>query len=110
MPTDANGFPTQVEGTLSRNCMRGLGAWQTDFAVHRQFNLTERISLQFRGEFFNVFNHPNFGNIDNLLSDGLFGRSNATLNANYANYGTRLNPLYSIGGPRSIQLALKVLW
>jgi hypothetical protein len=104
VPTDSNRIPTQQQGTLGRNVMRGLGTWQMDFALHRQFNLTERINLQFRSEFFNVFNHPNFGGVDNFLGDGTFGQATSTLNSAYGG----LNSLYQIGGPRSIQLALKL--
>jgi hypothetical protein len=109
VPTDTNGNPTQVQGTLGRNVLRGFGAWQMDFAIHRQFNFTERVNLQFRGEFFNVFNHPNFGNVDSFLGDGTFGQATSTLNnALYGGSFGGLNSLYQIGGPRSIQLALKL--
>jgi hypothetical protein len=68
------------------------------------------VGLRFRSEFFNILNHPNFGNPTNLLSGALFGRSTTTLanapGAGGANGG--FNPLYQIGGPRSIQLALKL--
>jgi len=106
VPTDANGNPTQVQGTLGRNALRGFGAWQIDFALHRQFNLTERFNLQFRSEFFNILNHPNFGGIDNFLGSGTFGQPTQSLNSNFGG----LNSLYQIGGPRSIQLALKLVF
>jgi hypothetical protein len=106
VPTDANGNPTQLEGDLRRNTLRGLGMWQMDFALHRQFNLTERVNLQFRGEFFNLFNHPNFSCIDGNISDGtsFFGLAHCTLSQGLGG----INQLYQIGGPRSVQLALKL--
>jgi Carboxypeptidase regulatory-like domain/TonB dependent receptor len=104
VPQDANGAPTQVQGTFGRNVLRGFGGWQIDFALHRQFNLTERVNLQFRSEFFNIFNHPNFAGVDNMVGDGLFGQARSTLNNSLGG----VNPLYQIGGPRSIQLALKL--
>jgi hypothetical protein len=66
------------------------------------------MGLRFRGEFFNILNHPNFGNPNNTLTSPLFGRSTQTrgLGSGGANGG--FNPLYQIGGPRSIQLALKL--
>jgi hypothetical protein len=107
VPTDSNGIPTQDQGTLGRNVMRGFGAWQVDFAIHRQFNLTERVNLQFRAEFFNLFNHPNFGAPQNFLcGTGCFGLANSTLNNSLGG----LNSLYQLGGPRSIQFALKVVF
>jgi Carboxypeptidase regulatory-like domain len=104
VPTDSKGNPTQTQGTLGRNVLRGFGAWQMDFALHRQFNLTERVNLQFRSEFFNIFNHPSFGAMNNNLGQGSFGLVQSTLNRSFGG----LNQLYQIGGPRSIQLALKL--
>ncbi len=54
--------PNGQNGDLGRNVLRGLGAWQIDFALHREFRLREGLSLQLRAEAFNIFNHPNFAN------------------------------------------------
>ena len=43
--------------------------------MSRLFRLTEKIGLRFWGEFFNLFDHPNFGPPDNNLTDALFGQS-----------------------------------
>ena len=78
--------------------------------ICRQFHFTERISFQARGDFFNILNHPNFGSPINYLSSPQFGQATTILN-NYLGAGGQsggLNPLYQIGGPRSIQLALKL--
>jgi len=55
-------------------------------------------------------NHPNFGNPTNNLTSPLFGRSTQTLANSLGSGGANggFNPLYQIGGPRSIQLALKL--
>jgi len=101
--------PTGQQGNFGRNVLRAFGASQADIAFQRQFALTERVNLRFRGEFFNIFNHPNFGPPDNNITDTLFGQSTQTLASALAggdNAG--FNPLYQIGGPRSIQLALKL--
>jgi len=102
--------PHGQQGDFPRNYLRGFGATQADLAFQRQFRLTERMQLRFRGEFFNIFNHPNFGPQDNTITDTLFGYSTATLNNSLGSGGANggLNPLYQIGGPRSIQLALKL--
>jgi hypothetical protein len=102
--------PTGQQGNLGRNVLRGFGAWQNDFALRRQFQLTERFNLQFRAEFFNIFNHPNFGAPMNNLSSPLFGQATQTFGQSLGSGGATggLNPLYQIGGPRSIQLALKL--
>ena len=87
----------------------GFGAWQADLAVQREFHLTERLALRFRGEFFNLFNHPNFGPPNNNLTSPLFGQSTQMLASSLAGTDNAgFNPLYQIGGQRSIQLALKL--
>ena len=77
--------------------------------MQRQFHLTDKIALRFRAEFFNIFNHPNFGSPDNTLTSPLFGQSTQTLaNSLAGGNNAGFNPLYQIGGPRSVQLALKL--
>jgi hypothetical protein len=103
-------LPSGQQGDLGRNVLRAFGASQADIAFQRQFRFTEKMQLRFRGEFFNIFNHPNFGPPDNNITDALFGYSTATLASSLGSGGANggLNPLYQIGGPRSIQLALKL--
>ena len=102
--------PKGEQGDFGRNVLRGFGATQAYVAFQRQFPLTERLNLRFRAEFFNIFNHPNFGNPNNSLTDPLFGHSTQTLASSLGSGGANggFNPLYQIGGPRSIQLALKL--
>jgi hypothetical protein len=102
--------PAGTQGNFGRNVLRGFGAWQVDLALQRQFHLTERLALRFRAEFFNLFNHPNFGSPTNVLTSPLFGRSIQTLANSLGSGGANggFNPLYQIGGPRSIQFALKL--
>jgi hypothetical protein len=106
-----NAFTTPAGpiGDEPRNFVRGFGAWQTDLAIRREFPIHERLRLQFRGEAFNLFNHPNFGSIYSDISyygPTQFGQAWSTLN----NQLGGLNPLYQMGGPRSFQLALKLLF
>src|SRR5262249_33166188 len=54
--------PGTAQGNLGRNALRGFDATQWDITLRRQFRFTERFSLQARGDFFNIMNHPNFGN------------------------------------------------
>jgi len=102
--------PTGQQGDFGRNVLRGFGAFQVDFAVQRRFRFTERVNVLFRGEFFNIFNHPNFGPPIGDLTSSQFGYSTATLASSLGSGGGNggLNPLYQIGSPRSIQLALKL--
>ena len=106
------------QGSLGRNSARGFPLSQLDFAARREFLLSERFKLQFRAEFFNLFNHPNFASPFPLLGFAFpgqfialpnFGRSESMLGRALASGSTSgLNPLYQIGGPRSVQLGLRL--
>ena len=99
-----------VQGELGRNVLSGFGAAQVDLTLRRQFRLKERLSLQARADFFNIFNHPNFASPINYLSSPQFGQATQMLASVLGSGGSggSLNPLYQIGGPRSAQLALVV--
>ena len=80
-----------------------------DFAVRREFPIYEGLKLQFRAEAFNIFNHPNFGRINSTTCAGpscTFGQATATLAGSLGG----LSSLYQMGGPRSMQFALKVMF
>jgi hypothetical protein len=98
--------PDGVEGNTSRNFVRGFDAVQMDLALRREFPIRERLRLQFRAEAFNIFNHSNFGSIYQYLAYGpsQFGYAYSSLNNTLGG----LNPLYQSGGPRSLQLALRL--
>jgi len=102
--------PAGEQGDLGRNVLRGFNATQADLGLQRIFRVTEHAGLRFRAEFFNILNHPNFGSPTNSLPSPLFGRSTLTLANGLGTGGTTggFNPLYQIGGPRSVQLALKL--
>ena len=107
--------PTAIrQGSLGRNSLRGFPLFQTDLAIRRQFNITETFNLQFKTEFFNVFNHPNFADPSGQLSilgiaQSAFGRSSTMLSRGLGSGGAigGFNPIYQVGGPRSIQLSLR---
>jgi hypothetical protein len=102
--------PAAGQGNLGRNALRGFGATQIDLTLRRQFRFSERLTLQMRADFFNILNHPNFGSPVNFLSSPRFGEVMQLLASSLGSGGPSggLNPLYQIGGPRSIQLALKL--
>jgi hypothetical protein len=70
----------------------------TDFSVIKRFAITERVGADFRAEFFNLFNHPQFGLPNADLASGFGNQVNGNL-------GTII---YTVNNPRLIQLALKV--
>jgi hypothetical protein len=115
-PVDpTNGLPIR-QGTTPRNFLRGFGLSQCDFAMHREFHIRESLRLQFRAEAFNLFNHPNFGPPSGAFGQGGFGLSSQMYGQNLNGGSSGLSnsggggfdPLYQVGGPRSIQLALKL--
>jgi len=96
---------TPRQGTEGRNDISGFGLTQLDFSIGRKFLLTERWTLQFRADAFNMLNHPNFTNPSGQLALGPTGlQSTQMLNQGLGG----LNPLFQEGGPRSLQLSLKL--
>jgi len=115
-PKNEKGLATR-QGTFGRNALRGFGATQWDFGIHRVFPLRESLALQVRAEMFNVLNHPNFGPPSEMLTFTpafdfpQFGQSMSMLARSLSAQnlaGGGLDPLYQFGGPRSIQLAIKL--
>jgi hypothetical protein len=90
-------------GTCAPYQFYGPGIQMWDLSLFKQFKFTERYQLQFRTEFFNAFNHPNFANPNaNIGSPGSFGKVNNTL---APILGTDSG---GPGDPREIQFALKL--
>jgi Carboxypeptidase regulatory-like domain/TonB-dependent Receptor Plug Domain len=90
-------------GDAPRNFLRGFNDVQANLAIRQTYRV-ERMDMQFKLECFNIFNHPNFGYIDPYLSDLLFGRSSKMLDQSFGSPGA----LYDQGGPRVLQLSLKL--
>jgi hypothetical protein len=110
--------PNGQDGDLGRNVLRGLGAWQIDFSLHREFRVSEHLSLQFRAETFNIFNHPKFANPSDPGEPGRltfapgpgFGSATETLanGLGPSNVLGQVSSVFQIGGPRSMQFALRL--
>jgi hypothetical protein len=94
------------QGNLGRNVLRGFGLTQLDLSVRRQFRILEGLNLQFRADAFNILNTPNFANPTGVMTSANFGRSTQMLNTALGG----LNSQFQVGGPRSIQFALKLLF
>jgi hypothetical protein len=105
-----------VQGNYPRNSLRSpYSINQTDLALRRRFNLTERIKLDVRAEYFNVFNHPMFGAPGfNQPNTGFgisgFGKVDTTTNQALGGGGAAGGQsfLYAPGGPRSAQFTVKL--
>ncbi len=84
----------------------GPGFHRLDFSAFKAIQLSERWSAQFRAEFFNILNHPNF-NAPNFGGNGVVAVSNSGnyLNGNFGEIGSTRDDPYD---PRQIQFALKL--
>lgn len=99
-------------GNMGRNMFPDTGFKNFDFSVAKNFHFGETMRLQFRVEFFNILNHPNFANPYggqngfglNDPSAGGFGCGCATPDIAAA------NPAIGSGGPRSIQIGAKFVF
>ncbi len=73
--------PVGHYGTLGRNALDGPGAVNFDTSFFKDFKMTEKQTLQFRAEFFNIFNHPQFSNPNAALNNlPFFGQTTGTVN------------------------------
>lgn len=98
---------TTRQGTEGRNDIPGFGLTQVDLSTARKFPFSERVNLTFRVDAFNVLNHPNFANPLAFLEFGpAFLQSPSMLNQGLGG----LSPLFQEGGPRSLQLSLRLLF
>ena len=72
-------------GTLPRNFFRGPGRTNFDLAIAKKTNLfRERLNMEFRAEFFDIFNAVEFANPDTTITDGTFGQVLSTSSINPA--------------------------
>jgi hypothetical protein len=85
-------------GNAARDGLQGPDFINTDFSVIKNTKITERFNLQFRTEFFDIFNHPTFGNPGNVITSG-FGLIQSTR-----------FPAGDFGSARQLQFALKLLF
>ncbi len=83
---------TGTFGNSGKNILRGPRFFDTDLGLIKDTSITERVKVQFRAEFFNVFNNVNFGNPGTTFGTPGFGK------------------ITSAGDPRILQLCLKVIF
>jgi hypothetical protein len=120
-------------GNLGRNSIYGPGYRNLDFSITKNTQLTEQLALQFRAEFFNILNHPNFAQPNHNITPGFVddgSPGSPQIDPNPGAYvdgivpGVLLpmglisqtpdvaqtNPGLGGGGPRVIQLGLKLMF
>ena len=95
--------PVGMFGNLGRNTLISPGLFTFDGSVFKNFTLAENHKLQFRAEFFNLFNRPNFGAPvgPNVPDNTLLVNSDGSPNANFGQIS------YTRTFARQIQLALR---
>jgi hypothetical protein len=101
--------PARRQGNLPRNSIRGFSVAQFDLSLARSIPLGRERRIDLRIDTFNVFNTPNFviGVTSPSLASATFGQATGMLNqARSSLQGDRLNPLYQLGGPRSVELSV----
>jgi Carboxypeptidase regulatory-like domain/TonB dependent receptor-like, beta-barrel len=99
------------QGNAGRNSLRGFNLQQLDLNVHRDFRVAGEVHLRFEADVFNVLNRANFASPNAILTDPNFGTSHSLMNASFgAASGGGYNSLYTMGGPRTGQLAIKLLF
>lgn len=89
-------FKTNAVGTIGtgrRNQLQAPGLWNADYSLFKDFRFkNERMKIQFRGEFFNIFNHANLGVPTTIVTSPLFGQ------------------ITTADAPRIIQMGLKIVF
>jgi hypothetical protein len=110
---------TRHFGNSGRNSLRGPSFKELNFAIYKSTAITERLNMQFRADFFNILNHPNFANpfLPAFLSDPGLNGSNLVNGREVGSAPGSVitatgdvgigNPFLGGGGPRGIQLAVK---
>ena len=89
--TAAFAFPPAGNfGNAGRNILDGPGYQNVNASLVKNTALTETMSLQFRAEVFNLFNHPNFNLPDNFLGSPTFGRISSARDPRHIQFGLKL--------------------
>lgn len=99
--------PAGEFGTAPRNLVRGPGTWQIDLGAGKAFSLPERGRLEFRSEFYNLFNHPQLGQ-----PQSTFSASNTNGFGSIINTVNTVSPQTPVGSgtPREMQFALRLVF
>jgi len=98
-----------AQGNLGRNALRGFGYAQLDLSLRRVIPISERARVTFAAEGYNITNHPNFANPSRdqgaNMSSPSFGVATRMLGQGF---GGGVNSLFRSGGPRSMELSLRL--
>jgi hypothetical protein len=87
-------------GTMAKSALFGAAFYEWDFSASKKWKFQERAALQFRAEFFNFLNNRTYSGTGSLTSPATFGLATSAPNSS--------NPINGTGGPREVQLGLKL--
>src|SRR5262249_38775488 len=93
------------DGTLGRNTFRTPGQQSWSVSFFRNIPIKDEVRLQFRAEFFNIFNHPNL-----FVSGGTNNISNNPTNSVEVTRGGLFTNINNVEQHRNVQLALKLIF
>ncbi len=104
-------------GTTGNNIFRGIPYYNVDMSITKAFHFRERVTAQFRAEFFNIFNHANIANPEGGPGgfEAGFTDPSGTGGAGFGFFPSTpdvvsSNAVLGSGGPRAIQLGLKLIF
>jgi hypothetical protein len=103
--------PAGTQGDAGRNQLRGFPFSQIDLAMRRTFRVGDQVRLSCRVEAFNLLNHPNFLNpsASDRFGTPNFGRATQMANRGFGGVqGPAMQQFYESGGPRSMQVSLRL--
>lgn len=105
-------IPAPGDNGAGRNIFNSPGYWNMDTSVSKRFSINERVSMQFRTEFFNVFNHANFDNPRNASvgNASVLARVPGQTCCNTVAPASTQTIIQTGESARVIQLALKILF
>jgi hypothetical protein len=84
-------FPARgTFGNAGRNIVDGPGYQNVNLSLVKNTRIVEELNLQFRAEFFNLFNHPNFNLPDSFLGSPTFGRISSAREPRHIQFGVKL--------------------
>jgi hypothetical protein len=86
-------------GTMGKSALFGAAFYEWDFSASKRWKFRDRVSVQFRAEFFNFLNNRTYAGTGSITSPATFGLATSAPNSS--------NPINGTGGPREVQLGLK---
>jgi hypothetical protein len=85
---------------MAKSALFGAAFYEWDFSASKKWKFRDRVVVQFRAEFFNFLNNRTYSGVGSLLNPAGFGLATSAPNSS--------NPINGTGGPREVQLGLKV--